>query len=274
MTIAMNLLLWGTNIDISLFPVLEEIKALGFEGVEIPIFNLNPDDWHVWRKKLDDLGLKRIAVAINGPDNNPLSMDASERAKALENNKKALDCAAVLGSPLLTGPYHSALGVFTGKPATKKEWQYGVEHIRAMAEYAATLNITLGLEYLNRFESYLFTCTEDMLRFVKDVNHHNCKVIFDTFHANIEEKDMAKAIKKCGDNLVHIQLSENDRSTLGKGHVDFKKIIKALKSINYEGILSIEAFSMKLSAANIWRPMFKSENQLMQDSIHYLRKLL
>jgi D-psicose/D-tagatose/L-ribulose 3-epimerase len=274
MTIAMNLLLWGTKIDTSLFPVLDEIKALGFEGVEIPIFNLNPDDWHVWRKKLDDLGLKRIAVAINGSDNNPLSMNASERAKALENNKKALDCAAVLGSPLLTGPYHSALGVFTGKPATKKEWQYGVEHIRAMAEYAATLNITLGLEYLNRFESYLFTCTEDMLRFVKAVNHPNCKVMFDTFHANIEEKDMAKAIKKCGDKLVHIQLSENDRSTLGKGHVDFKKIIKALKSINYEGMLSIEAFSMKLSAANIWRPMFKSETQLMQDSIQYLRKLL
>ncbi len=274
MTIGMNLLLWGTEIDESLFPVLDEIKAQGFDGVEVPIFNLNPDDWHVWRQKLDDLGLKRLAVAINGPDANPLSMDAVMRAHALENNKKALDCAEILGATLLMGPIHSALGVFTGKPATDEEWQYGVTHIRALSEYAATKNITLGIEYLNRFETYLFTCTDDMLRFVKDVNHPNCKIMFDTFHANIEEKDIAAAIEKCGEYLVHVQLSENDRSTVGKGHVDFDEIIKTLKSMHYKGMVSIEAFSMKLPAANIWRPMFESETQLMQDSIQYLKELM
>ncbi|MBL7817843.1 MAG: sugar phosphate isomerase/epimerase [Saprospiraceae bacterium] len=274
MKIGMNLLLWGTEINESLFPVLDEIKALGFDAVEVPIFNLNPDDWHIWRQKLDSLGLERIAETFNGADTNPLSMDVAMRQKALNDNKKAIDCAAVMGAELLIGPIHSPLGVFTGQAATETEWQYGVEHIRALSEYAATKNITIGIEYLNRFEAYLFTCTDDMLRFVKDVNHPNCQVMFDTFHANIEEKDLAKAIKKCGERLVHVQLSENDRSTLGKGHVDFKKIIKALKSMNYKGLVSIEAFSMKLAAANIWRPMFESETQLMQDSIKYLKKIL
>jgi D-psicose/D-tagatose/L-ribulose 3-epimerase len=274
MQIGMNLLLWGTDITPALFPVLDEIKSLGFAGVEVPIFNLNPDDWQVWRQKLDDLGLQRLAVAINGPDANPLSADASMRAHVLENNKKALDCAAIIGAKLLMGPIHSALGVFTGQPATEEEWQRGVAHIRALAEYAATKNITLGIEYLNRFETYLFTCTDDMLRFVDEVDHPNCKIMFDTFHANIEEKDIPAALQKCGDRLVHVQLSENDRSTVGKGHVDFAKIIATLKSMDYQGMLSIEAFSMKLAAANIWRPMFESEFQLMQDSINYLKKLL
>jgi D-psicose/D-tagatose/L-ribulose 3-epimerase len=274
MTLGMNLLLWGTKIDKSLFPVLDQIKALGFGGVEVPIFNLNPDDWHDWRIKLDDLGLERIAETFNGADANPLSNDAQIRSLALENNKKAVDCAAVMGAKLLIGPLHSALGVFTGKPSTSVEWQRGVEHIRALSEHAATKNITLGIEYLNRFETYLFTCTDDMLRFVEDVNHPNCKVMFDTFHANIEEKDLGKALKKCGDKLVHVQVSENDRSTIGKGHVDFKKFIKALKSMDYDGMVSIEAFSMKLPEAHIWRRMFGSEKKLMQDSLRYLQKYL
>ena len=100
-TIGMNLLLWGTEIDESLFPILEHIKEIGFGGVEIPIFNTNPEHWYSWRKKLDDLGLERVAVTINGPGENFISADPNERKNTLERNKLALDCTMILGSDLL-----------------------------------------------------------------------------------------------------------------------------------------------------------------------------
>ena len=271
-TIGMNLLLWGTEINESLFPVLEQIKAAGYDGVEVPIFDTNPDHWIPWRKKLDELQLDRVAVTINGPDHHQISADPSMREKTLERNKQALDCAAVLGSKFLTGPYHSALGVFTGAPATSTEKAWAAENLYALADHAQSLNITLGLEYLNRFESYLVSCTDELISLVDQVNHPHCKLMFDSFHANIEETNLADAIKKMGNRLVHVQLSENTRGTLGSGHVNFESILSALSSIGYTGMISIEAFSTKLAAANIWRPMFASEMQLVRDSIQFLKQ--
>ena len=269
----MNLLLWGTEINESLFPVLDKIKEIGYDGVEVPIFNTNPNDWKIWKKKLDGLGLARVAVTINGPDFNQISADAGMRKSTLELNKKALECANVLGSELMTGPYHSALGVFTGSKANYEEKQWAKENLYELAKYAQPLGITLGLEYLNRFESYLVSCTDELITLIDDINHPACKLMFDTFHANIEEKSLEDAIQKMGNRLVHVQLSENDRSTLGKGHIDFPKVLKSLEKINYQGMISIEAFSTKLSAANIWRKMFESETQLVTDSFNYLKSI-
>jgi D-psicose/D-tagatose/L-ribulose 3-epimerase len=269
----MNLLLWGTDIDASLFPVLEQIKAAGYDGVEVPIFDTNPSHWEPWRKKLDELELDRVAVTINGPDHHQISADPAMRYKTLERNKQALECAQVLGSSLLTGPYHSALGVFTGSKSSDEENKWAVENLFALAEHAKSLNITLGLEYLNRFESYLVSCTDELIALVDRINHPNCKLMFDSFHANIEETKLGDAIRKMGNRLVHVQLSENTRGTLGSGHVDFKDILTALEDINYQGMISIEAFSSKLSAANIWRNMFESEMQLINDSIQYLKSI-
>jgi D-psicose/D-tagatose/L-ribulose 3-epimerase len=272
--LGMNLLLWGTEIDDQLFPVLEQIKSCGYDGVEIPIFNTDSSVWASWRKKLDELQLSRVAVTINGPDDHQISSDAAMRKSTLERNKRALDCAAVLGSELLTGPFHSALGVFTGKASTQQERDWAKENLYQLADYAKQYGIVLGLEYLNRFESYLVTTTDELIQLVDEINHPNCKLMFDSFHANIEEQNMAAAIQRMGNRLVHVQLSENDRGILGRGHVDFRSILNALDQIGYSGMVSVEAFSSKLAAANIWRKMFDSEMQLVQESYHYLKSIM
>ena len=274
MKFGMNLLLWGTEINESLFPVLEQIKELGFDGVEVPIFDTDPTHWYKWREKLDELELDRIAVTICGPDFNQISPDPAIRKATLERNKLAVDCAMVLGANLLNGPYHSALGAFTGKPATEQEWRWAVDNLRELADYADSFGITLGLEYLNRFESYLVSSSDELIKLVEDIDHPACKIMFDTFHANIEEKNLGDAIRKLSKHLVHVQVSENDRSTVGTGNVNWEDVFKALHEVKYDGWLSVEAFSQKLAVANIWRKMFDSETQLMKDSLSFLKNSL
>lgn len=271
MKYSMNLLLWGNQIDDKLFPTLELIKEIGFDGIEVPIFNTNPDHWFKFRKKLDDIGLSCETDTICGPEHHLISRDPAMRKGTLEHLKRALDCSLVLGATKLMGPYHSALGVFTGQPATAEEWKWAVDSIRELADYAGELDITLGLEYLNRFELYLTSCGDELIRFVDDVNHPHCKIMFDTFHANIEEKNIGDTMRKMGDRISFIQLSENDRSTPGKGNVDWEGIFGAIRDLNYDGWISIEAFSPKLPVANIWRKMFESEEQLMRDGLSFIK---
>lgn len=269
----MNLLLWGSEIDDKLFPVLEEIKKIGFDTVEIPIFDTNIENWANWPDKLNSLNFNPIGVTINGGDQNFISPDKEVRDKTLERNKKAVEIASFLGCKILGGPFHSALGYFTGKKRTEQEWNWAVENLQALADFAKSKNVILGLEYLNRFESFLVSSSDELLQLVESVNHPNCKIMFDTFHANIEENNISESLVAIKNYLVHVQLSENHRGILGTGHVDFEAILKTLNEINYSGSISIEAFSEKLSVAHIWRKLFINETELMIESYNYLKSI-
>lgn len=275
MKFGMNLLLWTGDVQDSHLPVLESLKKMGYDGVEVPLFNLDVAKCAALGKKLDELGLRRTAVTIRGADDNPISPDAKVRALGVENNKKTLDCCQALGAETLVGPYHSAIGIFSGSGPTADEWKWGVESMQKTAEYAQSVNVMLGIEYLNRFETYLLTSAADTARFVKEVNHPACKMMYDTFHANIEEKGIADAIRTAAPHLCHVHISENDRSTPGQGHVDFKTTFDALREVGYDGWLVVEAFGLALpeiaAATKIWRRMFETEEKLAKDSLEFMK---
>jgi D-psicose/D-tagatose/L-ribulose 3-epimerase len=275
MKYGMNLLLWSGELDDSLLPVLERLRAMGYDGVEIPIFNLDLD-YAAWGKRLDELGLERTAVTVRNAEDNPISPDASVRAKGVELNKKTLDCCAAVGAQTLVGPYHSAIGEFTGQGPTGDEWKWGVESMRQVAEHAGQVGVRLGVECLNRFECYLLNCHADSTKFVRDVDHEMCGMMFDTFHANIEEKDVAAAIRAGGDKLFHIHISENDRSTPGRGNIRWQDVFDTISGIGYDGWLMIEAFGLALpelaAATRIWRKMFDDEMDLAKEGLGFMRQ--
>ena len=86
MKFGMNLLLWTGELNDDLLPVLESLKAMGFDGVELPLFNLDLD-YAAWGKRLDDLGLERTAVTVRGEEDNPISPDAAVRAAGIANTQ-------------------------------------------------------------------------------------------------------------------------------------------------------------------------------------------
>jgi D-psicose/D-tagatose/L-ribulose 3-epimerase len=274
MKYGMNLLLWTGELHDGMLPILEKLKAMGYDGVEIPLFNLDLD-YAAWGKRLDDLGLRRTGVTVRNVEDNPISPDANARAKGVELNKKTLDCCAAAGVETLVGPYHSALGYFTGSGRTNDEWKWGIESMRASAEHAGKVGVMLGVEPLNRFEVYFLNAQADAAEFCRQVNHPNCRMMYDTFHSNIEEKSITKAIRDIKDMVCHIHISENDRSTPGAGNVRWDENFDAIHSIGYDGWLVIEAFGLALpelaAATKIWRRMFDDELKLAEEGLRFMK---
>jgi D-psicose/D-tagatose/L-ribulose 3-epimerase len=275
MKFGMNLLLWTDHLHDGMMPVLEQIKKIGYDGVEVPIFSPDEKLYRDWGKRLDDLGFERTAVTIRTEADNPISPDAKVRAAGIEASKRTLDCCRALGAQSMCGPFHSALGLFSGKGPTQDEWKWGVESMRAVAEHAKSTGVMLAVEYLNRFETYFLTCASDTVRFTKDVNHPSCRMMYDTFHANIEEKGIAEAIRTAAPYTVHVHISENDRSTPGEGHVAWKETFDTLHETGYDGWMVVEAFGLALpeisAATKIWRRMYKSEEQLARDALAFMQ---
>lgn len=277
MKYGMNLLLWTTDAaDDKFAPTLERLKKMGFDGVEVPVFDLKPEVFAKLGKRLDNLGLQRTAVTVRTAEDNPISADKKVRDLGIERTKLAIDCCKAGGMTTLVGPYYAALGHFSGRGPTKDEWKHGVDSMKKIAEHAGKAKVTLALEPLNRFEIYLLNSAADGARFVRDVGHKSCRLMYDTFHANIEEKSVSGAISACAEELVHIHISENDRSTPGKGQVNWRETFDSLHRIGYDGWLTIEAFGLALpelaAATKIWRPMYETEDKLAEEGLAFMRR--
>ena len=274
MKYGINLYLWADDMHDGLMPVLEKLKKMGYDGVEVPIFDLDLAKWKLWAKRLDDLGLERTANTVIAPEHNPLSADPKIRDAAYQHMRSVVDACAAVGSPILCGPHQVALGEFTGKGATEEEWKRSVDHLRRVAEYAAGRDVVLAEEVVNRFELYHVNTLDQGVRLVDEVGHPNCRIHLDTFHAHIEEKNTADAIRRAGSRIAHVHISENDRGVPGTGSVAWDATFGALGDIGYDGWLTVEAFGNFLpnlaAATKIWRPLFDSEEQLAADALAFL----
>ncbi len=277
MLLGFNLLLWTIHVTEEHFPIFEELKKTGYDGIELPLFDGDPEHYSKIGQAARDNGLRTTAVCVM-PDEarDCISNDQGIRHAALDHIKWAIDCLDAAGGEVLTGPFHQPLGVFSGDPPTDQERANMVSVHKKAAVYAAEKNITLAVEPLNRFECYILNTVEGAAEAVAQVGADNYGLLYDTFHANIEEKDPVGVIAPNLQAISHVHFSENDRGTPGKGHVPWKETISALKTGGYDRWCTIESFGRAMpdlaAATKVWRDFFPSRKEVYQFGHDFLRE--
>jgi len=274
MKIGINLLLWTAKVGETHYPLIADLKKMGYDGVEIPVFEGTSAEYKALGAVLRDNGLGATAVTVMSSETNPISPDPKIRQTARDRLNWVLDRCAEFNCEVLCGPLHSALGVFSGIPPTADERKRGVEFFRDMVGHAGGTKVQLAVEYLNRFENYFLTTAADTLAFVDEVNRPECGMMWDTFHAHIEEKSVAP-LESIRRRLVHVHLSENDRGTPGTGQVHWEANFAALRKINYDRWVVIEAFGRALpdlaAATRVWRDLFDDPMNLCKSGLKFIR---
>ena len=282
MKVGFNLLLWTGHVTESDYHLFSKLKAVGYDGVEIPLFDVSSTaHFKAVGQVIKDNGLECTAVTVL-PDeaHNAISPDAKNRQGAIDHLKRVIECGHAAGVQTLCGPYYQVLGQFTGKFPTETELDHAAEVHRAIAGEAQAAGIKNAIEALNRFESHLLNTMEQAASYVQRVNHPNFGTMYDTFHANIEEKDPVGCIEtvyKTG-KLNHVHISENDRGTPGSGHAPCREAIRKLVSLGYDGWLTIEAFGGALpdlaAATRVWRDFFKSPEEVYTEGYKLIKDTL
>lgn len=269
-----NLLLWGTRTGTHELKRCEGLAAMGWDGVEVPIFEGATSEYAGLGRRLQDMGLKRTSVAIvsNG---DTLSDDFEMRQKAIDHLKYVADCSSALGAEVLAGPLTQPLAKFSGKGPTETEWARLVEASRALATHCRGSGLKVAVEPLNRFECYALNTASQAADLVNAVDMPHYGYLFDSFHANIEEKAPWEALRRHAAQMTHVHVSENDRGTPGAGHIDFAAMFEVLREIDWSGWVTVEAFGQALpdiaAATKVWRPLFEDEDQLAKDALKFLR---
>lgn len=276
MKIGVNTYIWSADFTPEQLPLLDTIRTHGFDGVEFPIFRPHLFAAGPIRRGCEAAGLEPSTVASLLPDLSLITDDAAVRRKTVAHLRDAIRITADLGARQFAGPLYAPVGYLPGRRRTDDEWNRAVECYQELGAALDENDVTLAIEPLNRFETFFLNTAADGAALCEAVGHPRIGLLFDTFHANIEEKHLGAAIRTAGRHVRHVHTCENDRGTPGRGHVAWDEVFAALHEIGYDGWLTIESFGFALgdlsAAAAIWRDIEPSgPESIAFDGVKFLR---
>jgi D-psicose/D-tagatose/L-ribulose 3-epimerase len=274
--IGFNLLAATGFISSEHYSLLDRLKALAYDGVEVPIFQGDLAYYQKLGRVLRDKELRTTFVTIVTEQTNPLSPNRGIRQMARDRLHEVIDCGHAIGAEVMCGPYHSPLGIFSGSGPTHDELSWAADVLREAAAYGESAGVHLSIEALNRFECYALTTMAQASELRHRVGHRNFSYMYDSFHSNIEEQDPVAAFVHHAKELTHVHISENDRGIPGRGHVPWAATFKAIRASGYDRWLTVEAFGRTVpelaAATRVWRDLFPDIDTLLVESIAMVRR--
>jgi len=275
MKFGVNTFIWTARFDHSHLALLPEIKQAGFDGVELPLIDPTQVNAADIRPALADNGLECTFCSVIPGGMSAISDDAGVRRATLEHMKTCIKVAVEAGGRLIVGPLYSPVGYLPGRRRNADEWNRAVEFYQSLGDTLASHQVAIAIEPLNRFETHFLNTAEDAVALCDQIGSPWVGMLFDTFHANIEEKDVAAALRKTARHLRHVHTCENDRGTPGTGHVDWTGVFAALREMGYDGWLTIESFGFALgdlsAAASIWRDLAPTPSVIAYEGVKFLK---
>ena len=251
--------------------VIRGASEAGLDFVEIPLLHPESMDVSGTRDLLDRYGIGcTCSLGLPKAAHLPFAPDAAERFL-----RTAVDVTAALGSDALSGAIYTHLGTLTRKPPTEDELAAVARVIKGVARYAAQQDVSLGIEAINRYETYLINLASQADAMLDRIDEPNVFVHLDTYHMNIEEKGFYDPIVVSGSRMQYIHLSESDRGTPGTGNVHWDEVFRGLEAVGYNGRLVMESFAAVnediIGATALWRDVVGDPQALIRDGLTFLR---
>jgi D-psicose/D-tagatose/L-ribulose 3-epimerase len=279
MRIGASTFIWVSPFSSDTLDVIDKVEAFGFDLIEICVEDPAVIDTAAIRRRLAGTGRGVTVCGAFGPNRDMSSADPSVRENAIGYTHQCVDIAAELGSSVVVGPMYAAVGntKLLGPSERRRQWDLAAEGVSQVADHAAARGVRLALEPLNRFETDLINTVDQGLKLLSDIGRENVGFLLDTFHMNIEEKNIPDALRRAGKHIFEFHSCSNDRGIPGEDHLPWAGIAAALREVEYAGPIVIEAFTPQIQeiakAVSLWRPLAPSQDVLAQEGLRHLRKV-
>ena len=267
---------WTTSWSNATLGLIDHAKALGFDLIEIPLMEIELVDPDAIRERLDRVGLGVCTSTACSEATDLTADDPAVRAAGVDYLKRCVEATAVMGGQSFSGVLYSAIGRRIDGMPGEAYWERAADGLRAVARHAQEHNVTVGLEPINRYESFLVNTCAQALRLRAMIDEPNVAIHLDAYHMNIEEEGFYAPTSAAVPYLCHYHLSESHRGTPGTGTVDWEAIFRALADGGYGGVVGLESFSQVSDAMRaatcIWRPLAPSSDHLLAHGLAYLKE--
>jgi D-psicose/D-tagatose/L-ribulose 3-epimerase len=264
--------------DEDLEPHIKTAKSLGYDGVEFPLLDLDSFDVDKYKTIIENQAIKPLFATGLSDATDISNTDPSIRRKGIDFLKACIDIVHQFDAPSLSGVIYTPWGLVKSKAKGKTNIDHIIESLREVSDYAKPLGISLNLEVLNRFESYVINTVGEGIKFLKRIKRDNIHLHFDTFHAHIEEKSILNALKKGENHIGHVHFSENDRGIPLTGQIRWDDVYEGLTAIHYDGWICLESFVNEncevAEGTNVWRQIEHSSLKTAKEGLANMKKIM